>query len=332
LLNSNIRKVVSTISFWEGHATTAIKCYSPTIANAQFFLKDGIEVTAARKPIFFIIGAPKCGTTSLATWLSEHPNVFMSAVKEPHFFNTDDRRFISTLEAYENLFRDASRSYWAVGEASVSSTEAVQNILKYQPDARFIVMVRNPVEMAPALHAEMLVSGHENVHNFSAAWHYQEERRQGRQLPPLSWARRRFLYGDVCKLGAQLERLLSTVPASRVLAIVLDDISADTRGEYLRVLRFLGLKDDGRPDFAIYNKAKKMRWPSLTRVTFDMIQIKGRIGVNLGLNLLTEFPSLTLSKRRVRSRRSKRRWCFEIILPVTLNSWASFYAGISNTG
>jgi hypothetical protein len=108
----------------------------------------------------------------------------MSAVKEPHFFNTDDRRFISTLEAYENLFRDASRSYCAVGDASVwylSSTEAVQNILAYQPDARFIVMVRNPVEMAPALHAQMLISGHENVHNFSAAWHYQEERRQGRQ-------------------------------------------------------------------------------------------------------------------------------------------------------
>jgi hypothetical protein len=94
-----------------------------------------------------------------------------------------------------------------------------------------------------------------------------------------------FFTAIVCKLGAQLERLLSTVPAGRVLAIVLDDIIADPREEYLRVLRFLGLKDDGRLDFAIYNKAKKIRWPSLTRVTFDMIQIKGRIGVNLGLNL-----------------------------------------------
>jgi len=62
-----------------------------------------------------------------------------------------------------------------------------------------------------------------------------------------------------CKLGAQLERLLSTVPAGRVLAIVVDDIVADPRGEYLGVLGFLGLKDDGRLDFAIYNKAKKIR-------------------------------------------------------------------------
>lgn len=248
-----------------------------------------------RKPNFFIIGAPKCGTTSLATWLGGHPNVFMSAVKEPHFFNTDDRRFISTLEAYENLFRAASRSHCAMGEASVwylSSTEAVQNILAYQPDARFIVMVRNPVEMAPALHAQMLVSGHENAHDFSVAWHYQEERRQGRQLPPLSWARRRFLYGDTCKLGAQLQRLLSIVPASRVLAIVLDDVTADPREEYLRVLRFLGLEDDGRLDFTIYNKAKKLRWANLTRLTFDMLQIKARIGLNLGSNLWNQVSKL----------------------------------------
>jgi hypothetical protein len=118
-----------------------------------------------------------------------------------------------------------------------------------------------------------------------------------------------------------------------VLAIVLDDISADPRGEYLRVLRFLGLKDDGRLDFPIYNKAKKIRWPNLTRVTFDMIQIKGRMSGRPRTKIYgTEFSSLTLSKRRVRSYRLKRRWCFEIILPVTLNSWASFYAGISNTG
>jgi hypothetical protein len=135
------------------------------------------------------------------------------------------------------------------------------------------------------LHAEMLISGHENVQDFSTAWRYQEERRRGRQLPPLSWARRRLLYGDVCKLGAQLERLFSICPTSRVLPIVLDDLSANPRKEYLRVLRFLGLNDDGRLDFAIHNKAKKMRWPSLTRVAFDLIQIKGQIGINLGLNL-----------------------------------------------
>lgn len=50
------------------------------------------------KPNFFIVGAPKCGTTSLAHWLAGHPQVFMSPVKEPHFFNTDYQRYLNSLK------------------------------------------------------------------------------------------------------------------------------------------------------------------------------------------------------------------------------------------
>lgn len=258
-----------------------------------------------RKPNFFIVGAPKCGTTSLASWLSGHPNIFMSPTKEPHFFNTEDRRLISRLEAYEDLFRAAVSDHYAVGEASVwylSSSTAVRNILNYQPEARFIVMVRNPLEMAPALHAEMLLSGHENVNDLSVAWDLQEERRQGRQLPPLSWGQRRFIYGEVCRLGAQLERLLAAVPANRVLVVVLDDVGADSRREYLRVLQFLGLEDDGRRNFAIHNKARKLRWPSLTRAMFGIVQIKRRIGIELGLSLwdrVAELNAIEAPRRRL---------------------------------
>jgi sulfotransferase family protein len=151
-------------------------------------------------PNFFILGAPKCGTTSLARWLGDHPNIFMAPQKEPHFFNTDDRRGVATLVEYEDLFRNAQREHVAVGEASVwylSSSQAVRNILQYNPNARFIVMVRNPIEMAPALHGEMLISGLECIKDFSRAWNAQEERRQGLHLPALSWTQRRFLYGDI---------------------------------------------------------------------------------------------------------------------------------------
>lgn len=165
----------------------------------------------------------------------------------------------------------------------------LRNILSYQPEARFIVMVQNPVEMAPALHGEMLFSGHENVHDFSAARDLQDERRQGRQLPPFSWGQRRFLYGEAGALGAQLERLLSAVPANRVLVLVLDDVAADPRREYLRALQFRGLNDDARVDFIVCNKAKKLRWPILTRAMFDIVQIKRRMGIELGLSLWDRF-------------------------------------------
>jgi len=248
-----------------------------------------------RKPNFFILGAPKCGTTSLAAWLSRHPNIFVSEEKEPHFFNTDDRQHISSLAEYESLFLRASDRHKAVGEASVwylSSAKAVENILRYQPRAKFIVMVRNPMEMAPALHSEMVLSGHEDIRDFRKAWDIQAERKEGRALPAFSWARRRFLYGEVCKLGSQLERLLSMVPAPRVHVVVLDELAAEPRQEYLRVLRFLGVEDDGRLQFPVYNSAKNIRWPRFTRIVFILGQIRRKAGMKTGLSLWKRFARL----------------------------------------
>ncbi len=98
----------------------------------------------------------------------------MPEVKEPHFFNTDERQGVESLPAYESLFDKAGPRHVAVGEASVwylYSSVAVASILRYRPDARFIVMLRNPVEMAPALHAEMLLGGHESVRDFRMRGH-----------------------------------------------------------------------------------------------------------------------------------------------------------------
>ena len=130
----------------------------------------------------------------------------MPPLKEPHLFNNDDRQAIGTLDEYEGLFRGASEEHIAVGEASVwylSSANAVTAILGYQPEAKFIVMLRNPIEMAPALHGEMFLSGLKYEHDFSMAWGLQEERRQSRRIRD-SWARRRFLYGEICSPGTQL--------------------------------------------------------------------------------------------------------------------------------
>jgi Sulfotransferase domain len=245
------------------------------------------------KPNFFILGAPKCGTTSMAAWLGQHPAIFIPATKEPNFFNTDDNQEpiygVATLDAYEALFAAAAVAQPAIGEASVfylSSAVAVANILRYQPNARFIVMLRNPIDMAPALHAEMLILGLENVRDFGTAWDLQYDRRHGRHVPVLSGSwRRLFLYADVCALGTQLQRLFTAVPRDRVLTILLDDAVADPRREYVRALRFLGVDDDFRQEFPVYNSARVIRWPRLTRALFLAIRIKDRLGIRLNLDL-----------------------------------------------
>src|SRR5216683_1662449 len=158
-----------------------------------------------KKPNFFIVGGPKCGTTSLANYLREHPRIFFPAAKEPHFFNTDMTfRNVRSEAQYEACFRDAGQQHAAIGEGSVFylySDVAIPNIIAEIPDARFIAMVRNPLEMASSLHTQLRYNGDENVADFGAAWRLQPERAAGNALPRFCRDASILLYGKVCSLG-----------------------------------------------------------------------------------------------------------------------------------
>jgi uncharacterized protein with GYD domain len=114
------------------------------------------------RPNFVILGAPKCGTTALSEYLREHPRVFVSRPKEPHYFCDDWDYYYApgerTQEHYLHLFDDATDDHLAIGEASVwylYSTTAARNIAAFDPAMRVIVMVRNPVELVPSLHSQL---------------------------------------------------------------------------------------------------------------------------------------------------------------------------------
>lgn len=100
-------------------------------------------------PTFFVIGAAKCGTTSVCDLLASHPDVFMSDPKEPHFFSRLTR-YRELRPWYASLFEGARR-YRAVGEGSTSYSHphridfVVPRIRRCLPDARFIYMVRHPI-------------------------------------------------------------------------------------------------------------------------------------------------------------------------------------------
>ncbi len=236
------------------------------------------------KPNFFIIGAPKCGTSSLARWLNEHPNVFFSPRKEPHLFNTDGHTATQSLAEYEALFRDAAAEHRAIGEGSTHylySQVAVPNILEYNPEARFIVCLRNPIEMAPALHSERLSQGRENEPNFERAWQMQTIRAEGRNIPQtVQKDPERLQYGPYCLLGQQLERVYAHVPPEQVHYILLDDIRRSEKAEYERVLAFLGLeRKTSSITFENVNSAKHTRFPRLAIATRTLASIKKRTGI-----------------------------------------------------
>lgn len=225
----------------------------------------------AGRPNFFIVGAPKCGTTALAQYLGEHPEVYFSPNKEPFYFDFDlTKRNPLGLDAYLELFSgvDPGR-HKAVGEGSTSymfSTRAVTEILKFDPNARIIAMLRNPVDLVHAWHSEAIVHSMESLLDFEEAWNAEAERRKGRKLAISCHEPKLLYYSELGKLGDQVERLLSTADRSRVKLIVYDDFASDTRSIYRDAIAFLGLSGDNRQEFPRVNVNRRLRSPRLSRV------------------------------------------------------------------
>ncbi|WP_295883606.1 sulfotransferase [uncultured Thiohalocapsa sp.] len=262
----------------------------------------------SRKPDFFIVGGPKCGTTALARYLSEHWDIRFSSDKEPNYFCKDIAPVrssrIDSDQAYLNRFfpgiEDAREK--AIGEASVwnlYSTHAAKRILRFNPDARFIVMIRNPADMAFSLYSMLSFQGQEDQPTFRNAWELQDIRRRSGINPPGNWSDISvLLYKDVCSLGSQLERLYDTVPPDRVLVLSQDDMRENTKRVYQRALGFLGVSDDLRATFPRTNEGRKLKNSFIVKIarTRTAIAAAKSLKQTLGIKTLSfGRPDLVMS-------------------------------------
>lgn len=256
-----------------------------------------------KRPNFFIIGAPKCGTTSLSFWLSCHPDIFIPSIKEPHYFNFDfGPRYIKKKVDYLNLYNEANDSHSAIGEATTRylySRVAVPEILKFSDQPRFIVMLRNPIEMAYSLHDEEVYSGYENIKDFKLAWNLQKSRRKGTNVPLLCPDQEILQYGDICKPGVQLNRLLRNVKRNRVLIITLDDLKSNPKCIYKETLNFLKVKDDVRSLFPVKNIARSHSNTFLKYLSIGLVRIKTLCNIkhNFGVQTLINERNTVIRKR-----------------------------------
>src|ERR671927_280038 len=156
-------------------------------------------VTSIRRPDFFIVGAPKCGTTALYVYLKAHPQIFMPFLKEPHFFGRDlsSRYGRMTLADYLALFAGAKNDQ-RVGEASswyLYSRTAAREIKEFSA-ADIIVIFRNPIDMMYAQHSQLLFQRQEEIVDFKEALAAESERRQGHRIPRGSQCVESFFYRD----------------------------------------------------------------------------------------------------------------------------------------
>ena len=232
----------------------------------RWALTPGLDETARWA---FIVGAPRCGTTALSEYLRTHPEICFSTPKEPHFFLRYDLRNESTeelrqtvLNRYLDLYFPERHASSLFAEGSVSyfyAPEQLEPILRLWPRAKFIICLRNPLQMVPSLHQRLFYNGDETERQFDRAWSLVPERRNGRYIPR-SCIEPRFLdYWEAGQLGKHLDRFLSVVGPERCHISIFDDFKKDPGAEYRRVLEFLELPDDERSDFDRHAESKDCR-------------------------------------------------------------------------
>ena len=216
-------------------------------------------------PNFIIIGAQKAGTTSLYHYLDQHPEVYMSPIKEPNFFaaegiKTDPRDpNVTTIEEYRRLFAKVSGEK-AIGEASpwyLYSEKAPQRMKYYVPDAKLVAVLRNPTERAYSQFLHFLRDGREPSTDFALA--LREEEARVRKNVAAGRSSGRADLGAYVSRGfyhAQLRRYYDHFGPEKIRVYLSEELSADPVGMTQDVFGFLGVDDTFAPTVSTkYNVA-----------------------------------------------------------------------------
>ena len=180
-----------------------------------------MESSSPIKPNLFIVGFAKCGTTALHEYLSTHPNVHPSFPKEPHFFieqmwrKTPARNEAEYLRFFAGASKDA-RVFLDSSAVHIYSPQALRKIREFNPAARIIVMVRNPVNMLASFHRYSCRMFVEDVEHFEEAWDLQAARAQGNSLPRDCEFPVLLQYENIGRIGKHVATLLDIWPRSQV--------------------------------------------------------------------------------------------------------------------
>lgn len=255
-----------------------------------------------RFPNLFLIGAPKCGTTSLYNWLGAHPDVMAPEAKEPKFYyNPFGHRWEEAQ--YLANFEQSPKRYWLDGGVfNLYSDDALVGIKAHAPGAKIIVCLRNPSELVPAFHAQMVFNAMELEENLTKAWALSDIREAGEAVaihfaepggdPAYCSLRNAGAIGD------RVNELMEHFDRAAVHFVLLDDLR-DTPQEVYRLLcAFLGLSDNVRPDFAVANAATSLRSGRLKRVLNFAARVKSAFGFKKSTGVFTSLHRAnTISKK-----------------------------------
>lgn len=226
-----------------------------------------------RWPDFFVVGAPKCGTTSLYHYLKAHPKIFLPDAKEPNYFGSDliwrERHF--DRDDYIDYYKNA-RADQLSGDMStlyLISKNAAMEIAQVRPDAKIVVMIRNPMTMIPSLYEQALRTGDEIHLQFKDALEDEGRRRRGEfSFSEQNPGCQQFTYySEIAKYSDQIKKYMSQFGRPNVHVIVFEDFVTNTREVMKDLYHFLGLNPVFPKKFLRYNQRMTIKNEALWRLT-----------------------------------------------------------------
>lgn len=245
-------------------------------------------MTITKKPTLFIGGVQKSGTTSLHYFLSKHPEIFIPQVPEElHFFDLDEN-YSKGLDWYMSCF-----SEWR-GEAIIAQTSPLYiyqpdvpaRIKEFNPDAKFIFILRNPIDRAYSHYWNSVRFGYENL-SFEQALDQEKER-----IIQNSNFRRTYSYFDRGIYTEQLLRYYELFPRENILILLFEQL----KKSYVDIGNLCGDFLDIDPSQFVYseeksvrNQAKLPRFRFLQRwisQEYERLSIEGELNTPLAVRII----------------------------------------------
>lgn len=254
-------------------------------------------------PNFLFIGTGKAGSTSLHYYLKQHPQIFISPVKETNFFAFEGekldfsgpgdqesetvRNSITNIETYLQNF-DGVSDELAIGEICPSYLyveKSPERIKHYIPDAKMIAILRNPVDRAYSNFSGLVKTGRETLSDFSEAVHDEQFRVEKNWAPGWHHVSHGFYY-------QQLKRYFDLFDRDQFRIYLFEDWTSDPFSLVKDIFEFIGVDSSFEPDLStVYNKSGKPRSRVLYKLLSQPNPIKDSLKPLLPRRLRSKFYS-----------------------------------------
>jgi hypothetical protein len=232
------------------------------------------------RPNLFIVGQPKSGTTALHQFLGQHPEIYMSSIKEPHFFCADfhlesDRAYgrerffdFRNESAYLQLFSRAKEVKIA-GESSTNylySQVAAEKIHNFNPDAKIIIILREPAKFLYSLHSHYVKFTEENEPDFLTALALETDRKQEKATSPRVTSPSYLYYSQRVEYYQQVKRYCDRFSPKQIKVVIFEEFKLENERVFREILDFLTVDSSFTPEYEAVNVNKEVKFKAINNL------------------------------------------------------------------